>query len=83
MSVNASIMNPTQEVYSPSCDDRKLSKINQAEQKSSYINSILSKFERRTNTRVMETMKSRDVAAESKSCEPVRESKALTTIPKE
>ena len=69
------LSNPTQDVTSPVCNEKKLSKINQDEQKSSYINTILSKFERRTNTRVMDNMKARDAppALESRSCEPVRE----------
>jgi hypothetical protein len=73
------VSNPTHEVTSlgansPPNNVNKLSKINQDERKSSYINTILSKFERRTNNKVMDNMKARDAppVQESKSCEPVR-----------
>jgi hypothetical protein len=57
-------------IPSPECNTSKLAKIDQFEQKSRYINTILSKFERRTTTKVMKGIKARDEVIESRSVEP-------------
>jgi hypothetical protein len=71
VSANTSLLNIPKEIkiYSPPCDQKKIEYIDQVDQKSKYINSILSKFEQRTNNKLMLNMKSRD--AVTKSQEPV------------